>query len=91
MADKRLTLHYSGQVQGVGFRFAAERFARDYHLSGYVRNMPDGRVELLVEGEEKTVEGFLQALNEDMGNYIENYSVNWAAATGEYKNFSIRY
>ena len=46
---------FSGTVQGVGFRYTAERLARRYPLTGYVRNLPDGRVELLAEGEEESL------------------------------------
>jgi acylphosphatase len=50
----------SGRVQGVGFRFFAERAARSYGVKGWVRNLPDGRVETVVEGEEDAVTRYLE-------------------------------
>jgi acylphosphatase len=52
----------SGRVQGVGFRFFAERAARDARVHGWVRNLPDGNVETVVEGEEEAVAGYLERL-----------------------------
>ena len=52
----------SGRVQGVGFRFFAERAAREAGVKGWVRNRPDGTVETLVEGEQAAVDGYLDRL-----------------------------
>jgi acylphosphatase len=52
----------SGRVQGVGFRFFAERAARDAGVRGWVRNVPDGSVETFAEGEEKAVRRYLETL-----------------------------
>ena len=51
-------LFISGEVQGVGFRFFAQRSAARYQVRGYIRNLADGRVEALVEGSEKAVRSF---------------------------------
>jgi len=91
VALKRVEVHYSGRVQGVGFRFTAERFAAAYKVVGYVRNLPDGRVELVAEGEESTLKEFLEALRQDMGYLVSHYSINWFPPTGEFKEFRIRF
>jgi len=52
----------SGRVQGVGFRFFAERAAREARVHGWVRNLPDGNVETVVEGDEAAVTGYLEQL-----------------------------
>ncbi|MBX9742451.1 MAG: acylphosphatase [Chthoniobacterales bacterium] len=57
-------LHYTGKVQGVGFRATVLGIARGYEVLGYVKNLPDGRVELFVSGVEKEIEEFLTALSE---------------------------
>ena len=90
MALKRVEVHYSGTVQGVGFRFTAERFANDRKIVGYVKNNSDNRVELVAEGEEGALKEFLESLKMDMANYIDNYSINWFPPTGEFKRFEIR-
>jgi acylphosphatase len=68
-------VHYSGNVQGVGFRYRTQRLAQGYAVHGFVRNLADGRVELLVEGEVAEVERFLGALQVEMDGYIEAINV----------------
>jgi acylphosphatase len=63
-------VYYSGIVQGVGFRYTAQSLARQFTVAGWVRNLPDGRVELLAEGEPAEVDGFLAAVAKHMGGYI---------------------
>jgi acylphosphatase len=67
-------VYYSGRVQGVGFRFTTEHLARGFDVAGTVRNLPDGRVELLVEGEPVEIDGFLEAVRDAMGRYIRDES-----------------
>ncbi len=63
---------YEGRVQGVGFRWTTKNLARGYEVTGSVRNLPDGRVELLVSGEVNEVEAFLEAIAEsDLKSHIK--------------------
>lgn len=62
--SKTVQVFYEGRVQGVGFRYSARRVAAGFDIAGYVRNLPDGRVELLASGEDDEVEAFLQALRD---------------------------
>lgn len=63
---------YEGRVQGVGFRWTTKNLARGYDITGSVRNLPDGRVELLVSGEVEEVEAFLEAIAEsDLKSHIK--------------------
>lgn len=66
-------VHYTGKVQGVGFRATVLEIARGYEVIGYVKNLPDKRVELLVSGLEKEVEEFLAAIQEShLKGHIES-------------------
>jgi acylphosphatase len=89
---KRAQVHYSGRVQGVGFRYGARETACGFEVAGFVRNLYDGRVELVAEGEEEEVKAFLEAIRTGhLGGYIRNVTVNWQEATGEFAGFGIRF
>ena len=60
---KRARVYYSGRVQGIGFRYTAREVACGYEVTGFVRNLPDGRVEMAAEGDEEEVAAFLDAIN----------------------------
>jgi acylphosphatase len=69
-------VYYSGHVQGVGFRAAAASIARHHPaVRGWVRNLPDGRVELLADGPAEAVEAFLAAVRDRVGDYIRSEDV----------------
>lgn len=89
--NRRFTLHFSGTVQGVGFRYTTERVARRFSVRGYVRNLPDGRVEAVVEGAPAEVGLFLSALNEAMAGYIRERRMEEGPATGEFAEFRIAF
>lgn len=86
----RAEVHYSGRVQGVGFRFTAQWAARGFAVTGFVRNLPDGRVQLVAEGEQKEVERFLQKIADAMARNITHAEVRRGPATGEFASFEIR-
>jgi len=79
---------YSGQVQGVGFRYTAMRLAHGHAVTGLVRNLDDGRVEMVVEGERAEVERFLGAVRGKMDGYIRTVSVQDEPAHG-FEDFRI--
>lgn len=88
---KRVQALFSGRVQGVGFRFTAERLARGFPVAGYVRNLPHGDVEVVSEGEEKSVQEFLAALRETFGANIRDMETHWSEALSEFKGFGIKF
>ncbi len=88
---RRKTCYFSGRVQGVGFRYTTMNIAQSYDVTGYVRNLPDGRVELVIEGPENECTGLLNSINEHMGDYISEVKTIDSPATGEFQRFSIRH
>jgi acylphosphatase len=80
----------SGRVQGVGFRFFAEEQARAEHLSGYVRNLPDGRVEAVAQGEEEAVLRFERALHRGPRSAVVEQVATDALPPEDRYGFSIR-
>ena len=89
--NKRLHTYYSGSVQGVGFRFTAERIALSLDIMGWVKNLRDGRVEILCEGRESALKEFLAKLNNIFKEYIHDCETEWDAATAEFGEFDIRF
>jgi len=89
---KRLHVFYSGRVQGVGFRFTTEQIALSLGMTGWVKNLPDGRVEVMAEGEEAKLVGFLEKIrNGPMKPYIRGVEAEWEEAKGEFRDFGIRF
>jgi acylphosphatase len=88
---QRKTCHFSGRVQGVGFRYTVKNIALQYNVQGFVRNLADGRVELVMEGPDDQVQEMLQNVQARMQPYIEDVEQRSAPGTGEFGHFSIRH
>ena len=89
---KRVHIYYSGRVQGVGFRFTTEQIALSLGMTGWVKNLPDGRVEVMAEGEEAKLVGFLEKIrNGPMKPYIRGVAAEWEEAKGEFRDFGIHF
>jgi len=86
----RRTIHYSGRVQGVGFRWTVTRELDPLDVTGYVRNLPDGRVRLVLEGELDELERAQQRVRQAMGRYIADEVVEEKPASGRFSTFEIR-
>lgn len=72
---------YEGRVQGVGFRYTVRQLAKGYDVIGWVRNLPDGRVELLAGGQPEEVDGFVEAISQsELAGFIKNQQVHPVAA-----------
>lgn len=91
MPGKRAHIIYSGTVQGVGFRWTAEDIANSLGLTGWVRNCPDGTVEVMCEGKEDGIHSFLRRIKQELGRYIRSARVDWEDSAEEFNKFSIRF
>lgn len=83
------TVHFSGRVQGVGFRYAAMQVAKEFEVSGVVRNLTDGRVLLEVEGRAREVADYIAALEERMHGHIRKTERVAATRPAQYQGFTI--
>ncbi len=88
---QRWTLHFTGRVQGVGFRASTEHIAAGFAVTGYVRNLRDGRVEVVAEGTEPELRKFLDEIRARLGYYIREQTQVTDAASGEWVDFAVRY
>ncbi|MSQ95961.1 MAG: acylphosphatase [Gemmataceae bacterium] len=82
-------VYYWGTVQGVGFRMTTQRIAEHFVVTGYVRNMPDGLVEVVVAGKADEIDRFLGALAARMVSYIQGHKIEDANAQN-FTNFEMR-
>ncbi len=89
--EQRSTVHYSGNVQGVGFRYTTRSIAQRFAVSGYVRNLTDGRVELVVEGKPPEIVAFLEDVRERFSDQLRDEQIDAGPATGEYRSFEIQH
>jgi acylphosphatase len=87
---KRMHVSYSGNVQGVGFRYTAKTVATGFDLTGTVRNLPDGRVELVAEGLKEELEAFRQAIRDSgLQHFIQKEEIVWSEAQNSFRGFEI--
>jgi acylphosphatase len=86
----RMQIFYSGNVQGVGFRYTVKTVATGFELSGTVRNLPDGRVELVAEGIKDELKAFQQAIRESgLEHFIRDEQVAWSEPQNQFRGFEI--
>ena len=92
MAYRRIHIFYSGRVQGVGFRYTAHSTASGLGLAGWAKNLKDGRVEVVCEGEEKKLKVFIDNMAKEFPSYyITDADIAWEEPTREFKGFDIRF
>jgi len=82
---------FSGQVQGVGFRYTARRLAGRFDVTGYVRNLADGRVECVIEGPGRQIADFVESLSIRMGQYIDHVQEDKQPYSGNYDTFDVKF
>ncbi len=87
----RRACYFTGRVQGVGFRYTVQNIAMQYDVHGYVRNLPDGRVELVMEGQDQEMDHVIEAVSSKMNGFIKKVDNDTMPATGEFDQFYIRH
>ena len=86
----RVNVHYSGRVQGVGFRYIVKSLVPGYEVLGTVKNLPDGRVEMVAEGQQVELEDFLQAIRDSgLRRNIQDEELVWGQAEDKFRGFNI--
>jgi acylphosphatase len=88
---QRHTVYYSGHVQGVGFRYTACSVARGSGVTGYVRNLPDGRVELVAEASREELAMVFREIRDRFSGHIRGEKCDVQPATGEFTRFEVRH
>lgn len=85
-----MQVFYSGNVQGVGFRYTVKSVATGFELTGMVRNLSDGRVHLVAEGARDELESFRHAIREaGLEHFIRDEAVDWTEPKNEFRGFEI--
>jgi acylphosphatase len=87
----RARITYTGNVHGVGFRWTARDIANSLNLTGWVMNSPDGRVEVLCEGDENEIDVFIKKIGKAMEHYITSSDIIRQKPTGEFDSFGIKF
>ena len=87
----RAHIYFSGTVQGVGFRYTCQSYAVELDLKGWVKNLSDGRVELLAEGTKIAIVELVKKSNDHFGGYIHNVQTDYLDASGEFKDFKVAF
>lgn len=82
---------FSGQVQGVGFRYTARHIAGRYDITGFVRNLPDGDVEMLAQGSEQDIDNCIKEIQDSFNGYIRDTTVEPVPHNSRYADFRITY
>lgn len=91
MAVERARVIFSGFVQGVGFRFTTKMLAAGYAVTGWVRNLGDGTVEVEAQGERDEIHTFIDRIRSEMKRNIVETSVTWTGAKTDEQGFAVRF
>ncbi len=78
-------------VQGVGFRFSVQRQAAAFDLTGWVKNLRDGRVEILAEGPQENIEKLCRQIEEYYRGHVRHKEITFSPAQGSFEDFDIAY
>jgi acylphosphatase len=84
------TIHFTGHVQGVGFRYTALQVAKEFEVAGFVKNLADGRVLVEVEGAPAEISTFVEALQEKMHGYVRKVERATGRREPQFRGFAIK-
>ena len=87
----RFLVIFSGRVQGVGFRYTSKQVARRFDVTGWVKNLPDGTVQMVVEGLPDELESYVDAVSTETHGRVTEREIQRKSATGEFSGFEIRH
>ena len=87
----RRTCYFSGRVQGVGFRYTVHNLAMPHNVRGYVRNLPDGRVEVVMEGPDEDMDQLVESIRRKMGHFIRQVDMQTEPASNSFNGFAIKH
>ena len=86
-----ISVHFSGRVQGVGFRYHVLQIAKEFEVSGYVRNLDDGRVQMEAEGQENEVKAFVAEVVDRLSVFIRQTEKSEKIRVPQFKGFTIAF
>jgi acylphosphatase len=86
----RKTIFVAGRVQGVGFRYTTHAVAQSHPVFGFVENLEDGRVKIVVEAESQEIDRFMESVKTQMAGKIKSIEQYSSEASGEFADFSIK-
>lgn len=87
----RRTCYFTGRVQGVGFRYTVHNLAMPHDIRGYVKNLPDGRVELVMEGSDQEMDDLIGEIRRKMGQFIRRVDTHVEPTAQGLNGFSIKH
>ena len=88
---KQIKAIFYGRVQGIGFRYTALKIARELGLQGFAKNLADGSVELVAQGEEESINNFVLEIKKSFSNEIEKVETIWQKPTSTFRDFQIKF
>ena len=88
---KQIKAIFYGRVQGIGFRYTALKIARELGLQGFAKNLADGSVQLVAQGEEESINNFVLEIKKSFSNEIEKVETIWQKPTSTFRDFQIKF
>ena len=87
----RWHIHFFGRVQGVGFRYTCKETSQRHHVSGWVKNLPDGSVEMVVEGQASSIRSYIDDVCHCTYGRVDDRQIVKSDGTGEFEGMQIRH